>query len=154
MADAPGPTDPPQKESVKETIISVIIAFTMAFVFRSFVAEAFIIPTGSMAPTLNGAHMRVTSPYTGEDWGVSPPLNIDGNSQNPYPSQSERSSVLGAGRRLVMHDPVTGLEVSDSEGRVRAGDRIFVLKFLYGIQSPEPYDVVVFKNPTMPDENY
>jgi len=153
---AAGPTTThPQKESIKETIISVIIAFAMAFVFRSFVAEAFIIPTGSMAPTLNGAHMRFTSPYTGQDWAVVPWFNIDGNNQAPYPNQSE--ALRRADSRLTtltVHDPVTGLVVSDRDARARAGDRIFVLKYLYGIQSPDPYDVVVFKNPTNPDENY
>ncbi|MFT3686738.1 MAG: signal peptidase I [Phycisphaerales bacterium] len=155
----------PAKESVKETIISVIIAFAMAFVFRSFVAEAFIIPTGSMAPTLMGAHMRFTSPYTGEDWAVSPWFLIEGNSQNPWPNQVEFMRQNNRERQsigqvpffddnVVVHDPVTGLEVPDPVGKMRAGDRIFVLKYLYGIQSPDPFDVVVFKNPTMPDENY
>ncbi|HZW07878.1 MAG TPA: signal peptidase I [Phycisphaerales bacterium] len=159
-APSPGRTTPATpahpKESVKETIISVIIAFAMAFVFRSFVAEAFIIPTGSMAPTLNGAHMRFVSPYTGEDWAVSPWFFIDNNSQNPYPSQGDEAAnrIRGAGRGVTVHDPVTGLDVFDQVGKARAGDRIFVLKYLYGIQSPEPYDVVVFKNPTQPDENY
>jgi signal peptidase I len=145
------------KESVKETIISVIIAFAMAFVFRSFVAEAFIIPTGSMAPTLNGAHMRFTSPYTGEDWAVSPWFFIDGNSQNPYPSQAEVAPTKTNGqfrREIAVHDPMTGLPIIDPVGKARAGDRIFVLKYLYGIESPTPFDVVVFKNPTQPDENY
>lgn len=148
------------KESVKETIISVIIAFAMAFVFRSFVAEAFIIPTGSMAPTLNGAHMRFTSPYTGQDWAVGPWYNVDNNTQNPYPNQGEMArrtyaNVPGANvPGIVVHDPITGLEVTDRDARSRAGDRIFVLKYLYGIQGPEPFDVVVFKNPTNPDENY
>lgn len=142
------------KESVKETIISVIIAFAMAFVFRSFVAEAFIIPTGSMAPTLNGAHMRYVSPYTGEDWAVSPVFNVDNNPQNPYPNQAEASRARGGPRSVTMHDPITGLDVTDTVAKARAGDRIFVLKFLYGIQSPDPFDVVVFKNPTNPDENY
>src|SRR5687767_15315860 len=48
-----------QKEgSVKETIESILVAFILAFIFRAFVVEAFVIPTGSMAPTLLGAHMR------------------------------------------------------------------------------------------------
>src|SRR3954447_25310550 len=51
----------PEKDSetnVKETIESILVAFILAFVFRGFVVEAFVIPTGSMAPTLLGAHMR------------------------------------------------------------------------------------------------
>src|SRR5215204_5485668 len=43
---------------VKETVESILVAFILAFIFRAFVVEAFVIPTGSMAPTLLGAHMR------------------------------------------------------------------------------------------------
>src|SRR5438045_1360792 len=46
--------------SIKETIEQILVAFILAFVFRAFVVEAFVIPTGSMAPTLLGAHMRFT----------------------------------------------------------------------------------------------
>ena len=40
----------------RETVESIIIAFTLALLFRAFQAEAFVIPTGSMAPTLMGRH--------------------------------------------------------------------------------------------------
>src|SRR5215207_542084 len=50
---------------VKETIESILIAFILAFIFRAFVVEAFVIPTGSMAPTLLGAHMRYRCPDCG-----------------------------------------------------------------------------------------
>src|SRR3954463_14239760 len=46
------------ESNVKETIESILVAFILAFIFRAFVVEAFVIPTGSMAPTLLGAHMR------------------------------------------------------------------------------------------------
>src|SRR5215210_5478411 len=48
------------ESSVKETIESILVAFILAFIFRAFVVEAFVIPTGSMAPTLLGAHLRFT----------------------------------------------------------------------------------------------
>src|SRR5690349_17403579 len=44
----------------RDTIESILIAFILAFIFRAFVVEAFVIPTGSMAPTLLGAHARFT----------------------------------------------------------------------------------------------
>jgi signal peptidase I len=44
---------------VRETIESIAVAVVLAFLFRAFVAEAFVIPTGSMAPTLQGRHMDV-----------------------------------------------------------------------------------------------
>src|SRR5690348_15306792 len=45
--------------NVRETIESVVIAFVLAFLFRTFEAEAFVIPTGSMAPTLMGQHKDI-----------------------------------------------------------------------------------------------
>src|SRR5690606_22499698 len=35
------------------------IAFVLAFLFRTFEAEAFVIPTGSMSPSLQGQHKDV-----------------------------------------------------------------------------------------------
>src|SRR5437660_10972671 len=54
-----------QEGSVKETIESILVAFILAFIFRAFVVEAFVIPTGSMGPTLMGAHVRLTCPDCG-----------------------------------------------------------------------------------------
>ncbi|MDB4370952.1 S26 family signal peptidase, partial [Mariniblastus sp.] len=42
---------------VRETIESIIVAIVLALMFRAYEAEAFIIPTGSMAPSLQGQHM-------------------------------------------------------------------------------------------------
>src|SRR5438876_7173596 len=46
--------------TLRETIESVVIAFVLAFLFRTFEAEAFVIPTGSMAPTLMGQHKDIS----------------------------------------------------------------------------------------------
>ena len=45
--------------AVRETIESIVIAFVLAFLFRTFEAEAFVIPTGSMSPSLQGRHKDV-----------------------------------------------------------------------------------------------
>ena len=66
------PAKPAQDGSIKETLISLAISFVMALVFRSYVVEAFVIPTGSMAPTLLGAHMEFRSPESGFQWAVNP----------------------------------------------------------------------------------
>src|SRR5919112_2065307 len=73
---APPPTDEPPistGKGVKETIESILIAFILAFVFRAFVVEAFVIPTGSMATTLLGAHMRFTCKECGYRFDVNYP---------------------------------------------------------------------------------
>src|SRR3712207_4855393 len=66
--------------SYKETVQSILVAFILAFIFRTFVVEAFVIPTGSMAPTLLGAHMRFHCTDCGYRWTVnfsSPYANRD-----------------------------------------------------------------------------
>lgn len=139
----------PPRNNIKETLISLIIAFALAFVFRGFVVEAFLIPTGSMAPTLNGQHVQFTNPRTGLSWAVGPRQQDMLTPDTPKPFEgSERDPI-----RIV--DPMSRLEVGAASGvRTRAGDRIFVMKYLYSIFDPARFDIVVFKNPTEPQVNF
>src|SRR5947207_11347423 len=68
--------------NIKETIESILIAFILAFIFRAFVVEAFVIPTGSMAPTLMGAHMRFRCEDCGYQWTVN--YSSPGDSDDTY----------------------------------------------------------------------
>ena len=52
-------TKPSELQVVRETIESLAVAFILALLFKAFIAEAFVIPTGSMAPTLMGAHKDI-----------------------------------------------------------------------------------------------
>ena len=58
-------------KGTRETIESIVVAFTLAFLFRTFEAEAFVIPTGSMAPTLQGRHQDIDCPMCGYAYRVS-----------------------------------------------------------------------------------
>jgi signal peptidase I len=152
----PQPTSPPHenKSSVKETLISVVISFALAFVFRGFVVEAFLIPTGSMAPTLMGAHMRFTDPKNGYSWPVGPWEGI-GSADEPPPFQGATPTPRGSTPKIKVKDPITLEDLGErTQVRTRAGDRIFVMKYLYSIYDPHRFDVVVFKNPNNPQENY
>src|SRR5215471_19234802 len=63
--------------TLRETVESVAIAFILAFLFRTFEAEAFVIPTGSMAPTLQGRHKDVDCPKCGYHYRVSASCEVD-----------------------------------------------------------------------------
>src|SRR3954466_1383491 len=54
--------EPAPKEGYRDTVEAIVVAFILALVVRGFEAQAFVIPTGSMAPTLMGRHKEVTCP--------------------------------------------------------------------------------------------
>ncbi|MBM4108179.1 MAG: signal peptidase I [Phycisphaerae bacterium] len=145
------PAPPSHKSSIRETLISITIAFVLAFVFRGFVMEAFQIPTGSMAPTLLGQHMRFVGPETGVRWATGPRDFAD-----PGTMQVALDRQGGAGDPVRVSDPVLRPEGSVTASNVprKAGDRIFVLKYLYSVFDPSRFDVVVFKNPADPQQNF
>ena len=116
------------EESLKGTIESIVIAFILAFIFRAYVVEAFIIPTGSMAPTLLGAHVRVTCEQCGYTFKVD---------STPHGNSIVPAIVCPMCR---YPNPYTMLPVKN-------GDRILVQKYTYVISEPRRWDVVVFKNP-------
>jgi len=142
------PPDPPP-ETIKDTLVSIVIAFALAFVFRGFVVEAFVIPTGSMAPTLMGAHIRVTNPQSGYSWPVEP-WDVPANAR----SSGVYDPIQGTNGPITVNDPLTGDLLTRSNLPLMSGDRILVLKYLYAISSPARFDVIVFKNPENPTENY
>jgi len=123
--------------SVRETIESFVIAILLALVFRAFEAEAFIIPTGSMAPSLQGQHKDLACIECGHHYrvGVNEGLEVSGTTC-PLCNYTTRIS-----KREASH-------VTNN------GDRILVNKFIYDFQEPERFDVIVFKNPNIAKENY
>jgi signal peptidase I len=157
-----GTATPSSDGSIKETIESIIVAFILAFIFRGFVVEAFVIPTGSMAPTLLGAHMRFKCP----DCGYGFDVNYQNDSGDPDDVNVPRFAVVQApggatqnrvysilcpncGFKFPRVDPEQPANDATAPP-VRYGDRILVLKYLYLFQQPQRWDVVVFKAPFQP----
>tara|TARA_R110002072_G_scaffold42064_4_gene117503 strand:- start:62860 stop:64563 length:1704 start_codon:yes stop_codon:yes gene_type:complete len=132
---------PQNAVGIKETITSLIIAFMLAFLFRGFVIEGFVIPTGSMAPTLMGKHVRLINPTNGYEWPVGPW------------NYSSGGIPLSTQNGIMTKYPMAGTNASQLDGPLRSGDRVFVLKYLPMLQTPKRWDVVVFKNPAK-YENY
>ena len=150
-------TTKPRKaiESFKETIEQLVIAFILAFVFRAFVVEAFVIPTGSMADTLRGAHFRLTCCECGWRYNFGFDAQNYGYPKGVLPSRPLNIPAprLNAGGIPIC--PLCGTPADTSyPRRTSNGDRILVQKYLYQFVEPHRWDVVVFKNPTLPGEDH
>src|SRR5947209_483915 len=59
---------PSHTDSVREIIETVVFVVVLVLLLKSFAAEAFVIPTGSMAQTLWGYQKVVTCPDCGTEF--------------------------------------------------------------------------------------
>lgn len=131
-------------ETIKETFESIVIAFILAFIFRAYVIEAFVIPTGSMAPTLLGRHVEVRCPECGYDFDVEA-------SSLAGPNRLVQTS--GA-RPLDTPCPMCRFPTQVASGTpTRTGDRLLVQKYVYYLAEPKRWDVVVFRNPQITNDD-
>lgn len=138
------PYKPTAFESCRETIDSIAIAFILAFLFRTFEAEAFVIPTGSMALTLMGAHKDLQCPECGIPYcsGASGETPEDPTDRPLFVTTS-----ICPNCRFQAH-------FENPPPPTYNGDRILVTKYTYEFHDPERYDVAVFKNPKQASQNY
>jgi signal peptidase I len=126
----------------RETVESLVICLILALMFRAFIAEAFVIPTGSMAPLLMGEHKDI------------------------FCSQCQMRYQVGASIESRWGETVVGgicpnchyvepFDLRATRGhQTFNGDRILVSKFSYSIEEPKRWDVAVFKYPGNPKQNY
>ena len=134
-------------ESHRETVEAIVVALILALVVRGFEAQAFVIPTGSMAPTLMGRHKELSCPQCGFVYSVNASQEVEGPS---FPRQVYSGICVNC--RYQAH----GL----TEAPSFKGDRILVMMFPYdlpflpGSSPPERWDVVVFRYPEEPEVSY
>lgn len=157
-------TDPPaaRKEPWPEQIASFVGFFIYLLILKTFFLPLFIIPTGSMAETLYGAHALQTCPNCGVEYPIG--WNVPGPPGRPRVVQCPNCRWQLADREAlgtVNPPPGTpGLRL-EPPPRSAAGDRIFVHGWLFDrpfktvpMLGPARWDVVVFKVPTDGETNY
>jgi signal peptidase I len=191
-ATASQPAEAPASHAVRETVESIVIAFVLAFLFRTFEAEAFVIPTGSMAPTLMGRHkdveclkcghrFRVTASEEGDE-AESLRARIRGIQQEMKAPNRSSAEIMGMRNEIEqLSREIDGLEIvsgvcpvcrypmpmspsvpnagASGAGQIEKqrtfnGDRILVNKYLFTIDDPQRWEVVVFHFPGDAEVNY
>ena len=127
-----------------------MVAFLLAFLFRTFEAEAFVIPTGSMAPSLQGAHKNAMCPQCGYRYRTSASKE-DSDQEFILFGQRKKSNENVTDRTC----PQCRFRANDGlEHQTYSGDRIMVTKFPYEFGDVQRWDVVVFKYPGKAAINY
>jgi signal peptidase I len=154
-APAGSPGVKQRNDSFREIIETIVFVVVLVLLLKSFAAEAFVIPTGSMAQTLLGYQKEVVCP----DCGIKFPINC---SREVDPTEGNPSKVFACicpNCRQRIHFPGAALprgfqnEYPDSvpvpDPGWNSGDRVLVAKFVYDLlgKLPERLDVVVFKYP-------
>jgi signal peptidase I len=135
---------PRRQDSTRETLESIIVAFILAFLFRAFEAEAFVIPTGSMAPTLLGRHKDIECDQCKYVYQVGASYEVD---DPGYLVDRMKTARCPNCRHVMPADVVENLPPY-------RGDRILVNKFPYEFADPQRWDVAVFKYPEDPQTSY
>lgn len=132
-----GPRMGPPPTWLGENLRELAFAAILYLILRHFVVEAFVIPTGSMAPTLLGNNYRVACQRCEYPFSVG---------------KAETEQPVGNGRARC---PVCRADFHFDRGdAVSDGNKILVNKLTYRVRPPERYEVVVFRNPSMPWESY
>jgi signal peptidase I len=149
---------PPEvKETWMEQAASFIGFFIYLIILKSFFLPLFIIPTGSMAETLYGAHALNTCPNCATAYAAG------WQPRDPSPNwQPVVQCPNCRWRQQYTASPPPHVDSGMKEPlRPSAGDRIFVhgwtydapFRWLPGL-GPQRWDVVVFKVPTDGQTNY
>ena len=132
---------------IAHIIEELVTAFVLALLLVAFVIQPYIIPTGSMADTLMGAHFRLRCTQCGYRYNhgfLQENYNLP---QHYIPRQYVRTPATRC--------PACGHDQNTRDSMyVTKGDKILAVKCLYQFFEPKRWDAIVFNAPFDPSENY
>jgi Signal peptidase, peptidase S26 len=103
---APSPPETARPSAMRETIESIVVAFILAFMFKTFEAEAFVIPTGSMAPTLYGRNKSALCPKCGTEFTIGASDEVETDTDYVIPGARIDSAICPNCRYRLDKDDV------------------------------------------------
>ena len=132
---------------MREALDTIVTVVVVVLLLRTYVAEAFMIPTGSMATTLYGYQKQVVCPECRFPFPV--------NCSNEQETQRAEPGRGGPVKVKACTCPNCRLPIAlDDTFKCDSGDRVLVAKYYYDWTPPQRLDVVVFKNPDNPQVKY
>ncbi len=145
---AHGPPSPKPKREHSGNTLRALIEFGVVLLiavifFRTFVAEAYIVPTGSMAPTLVGYHKATRCPQC--DF----PIMVGRHGRNTADHRPDPSDDKAANDHYhYACCPNCGWDRLDLDRIGECpGDRLLVQKHIFDFRSPRRWEMAVFRNP-------
>ncbi len=127
----------PVPSRLGDTLRELVFAAVLYLILRHVAVEAFVIPTGSMAPTLYGNNIQ----------------QVCKRCHFPYrQGRGEFEPLTGKEIRTVC--PVCGEVFSTYPTESTDGNKILVDKLVYQLRAPRRFEVVVFKFPQQPGRSY
>lgn len=139
--------EPHHTDNLREVVETVVFVVVLVLLLKSFIAEAFVIPTGSMAETLWGYQKLVECPKCHYTFPVNCSSEVD------PPERERRLEITGCNCPNCRFD--INFHQDNMNPRPNTGDRVLVAKFLYDtVAVPERFEVVVFKYPVDPQKNH
>lgn len=145
FSPAVSPNPPPPASlprALAESLISLLIAVIL---FRTFLAEGYMISTGSMAPSLLGYHKRVVCPTCRTEF----PFGVAYDTDDPAEEEADNARRQ---RAVCPNCGQSGILVGDVPRN--HGDQLLVFKQTYLHRAPRRWEVVVFRNPAEPLEAF
>jgi len=115
---------------VRQTVELLVFLSLCVLVARTFSAEAYVVPTGSMAPTLLGWHRELVCPNCRFIFVLG--IDDDGH--------TGQAVCPNCGQNDLEQAPAIEC----------GGDRVLVQKFHYDFRRPKRWEVAVFHYPATP----
>jgi len=128
-------------DTTREVFETVVFVVVLVLLLKLFVAEAFVIPTGSMAPTLWGDQIRCTCRECKHRF----PINAS-EGGNRLAVRSYVCENCGFEYRFNEDQRNSG----DDFSSISSGDRVLVSKYEYHLRSPRRFEIPVFRYPVEP----
>lgn len=155
-ATPPQPVDPKKKDAelprdlTREVFETIVFVVVLVLMLKLFVAEAFVIPTGSMASSLWGDQVRCTCRECGHKFPINATITLADHNRRTEHLSSYTCENCGyqCSERDVEND--FSKVFPWGSDRVFSGDRVLVAKYAYHLRDPQRFDVPVFKYPVEP----